>query len=103
MAANVARHLSTSRRMAHVYAVFQTQRFHERRKIVGISIHLVAVPRLAGSAVAAPVVRNAAISTGCQKQHLVLPRVGAERPAVAEYDRLPRTPVLVVNLRAVSG
>ena len=45
----------------------------------------------------APVVRDHAIATLAEEQHLPVPVVRAERPAVAEDDRLSLAPVLVVN------
>ena len=84
-------------------ASLQVERFDERREIVGVGVHLVAVPRLARAAVAAAVVRDAAVSAVGQKDHLVFPGVRAERPAVTEDDGLSRAPVLVINLRAVFG
>jgi len=38
-----------------------------------------------------------------QEQHPVFPRVRAQRPAVAEYNRLAGAPVHVKNARAVLG
>ena len=36
-----------------------------------------------------------------EEDHLSLPTIGTERPAVAEHDRLSCAPVLVIDLRAV--
>ena len=82
-------------------AFAQIERLDQRREVVGVGVHVVAVPGLARAAVAAAVVGDAAVAAGGQEQHLVFPGVGAERPAVAEDDRLPGAPVLVVDLRAV--
>src|SRR5271154_5455857 len=48
-----------------------------------------------------PVVGDAAVAAGGQKEHLVLKRVRAQRPAVAEDHRLPCPPVVIVDLRPV--
>jgi len=53
--------------------------------------------------VSAPIVRDAAVSLGGQKEHLILERVGVERPAMTEDYGLTRAPVLVVDLGAVLG
>src|SRR5262249_27250746 len=37
-----------------------------------------------------------------QKEHLVLEGVRAQRPAVAEHDRLSRSPVIEIDLGSVS-
>ena len=78
--------------------VFQIERFDQLRQVVGVGVHVVAAPGLARSAVAAPVVRDAAVAAGGQKEHLVLEGVGAQRPAVAEDNGLSAAPVFVVNL-----
>jgi hypothetical protein len=49
------------------------------------------------------VVKGRAQSVRGEKKHLVLEGVGAERPAVAENDRLAFTSVIVVDLCTVSG
>jgi hypothetical protein len=36
-----------------------------------------------------------------EKEHLRIPIVGGQRPAVAEHDRLSRSPIFVVDLCAV--
>src|SRR4029453_6789601 len=79
------------------------ERFDERREIVGVSVHVVAVPGLARATVAAPVVGDAAISVGSQEEHLIFPGIGRERPAMAEDNGLTLAPVLVIDLRAVFG
>jgi hypothetical protein len=48
-----------------------------------------------------PVVRNNAIAQLAEMQHLPVPIVRAQRPTVRENDRLPRAPILVVNLCSV--
>ena len=88
VAADVTRDLAAAGRMADVDGVLQIQCFHERGEIVGIGVHVVAVPRLTGSAVAAAIVRDAAVAVEAEEDHLVFPGVGAERPAVAEDDGL---------------
>jgi hypothetical protein len=53
----------------------QVQRFDECRKVVRVRIHVVAGPRLFGTTVAAAVMSDTAITTGRQKEHLVLERI----------------------------
>src|SRR5262245_59926529 len=71
----------------------------------GIVVHVVAVADLARPAVAAPVMGDDAVALPEEEEHLGVPVVAAQRPAVVEHDRLrvPRTPVLVVDLRPVFG
>src|SRR5690349_10330048 len=47
--------------------------------------------------------RDTAITALGNKQHLVFPRIRAERPAVTEYHGLPCAPVFVIDLCAVFG
>ena len=101
LAADVAGDFSAAGGMADMDRVIQVQRFDERREIVGVGIHLVAVPGLAGTAMAAAVMRDAAVTAVGQEHHLIFPGIRAKGPAMAEYDGLPFSPVLEVNLRAV--
>src|ERR1019366_7348563 len=80
---------------------FEIERFDESREVIGVRIHVVAVPRLTRAAMATTVMGDAAIAVGCQEEHLSLPTIGIQRPAMAEHDWLSRAPVLVVDLRAV--
>src|SRR5262249_62267597 len=51
----------------------------------------------------APVMRDHAEAVLRQEQHLAVPCVRAQRPAVRERDDRALAPVLVVDFRAVSG
>src|SRR5499427_5222945 len=51
----------------------------------------------------APVMRDRAEAVLRQEQHLAVPCVRAQRPAVRERDDRALAPVLVVDFRAVSG
>ena len=70
-------------------------------KIVGVVIEVVTIEHLTGAAVAAAIVGNHAIALLKEEQHLVVPVVGRQRPAVAEHDRLTLAPVLVIDFDAV--
>ncbi len=52
---------------------------------------------------AAAVMGDDAIAVLEEEQHLRVPVVGRQRPAVAEHDGLTRAPVLVEDLDAVLG
>jgi hypothetical protein len=84
-----------------VHRVAQVERRDELGEIVGVGVHLVAAPGLTRAAMPAAIVRDAAVAARRQEQHLVVPRIGRERPAVTEDDRLAGAPVLEVDLRAV--
>jgi hypothetical protein len=72
-------------------------------QVVGVGVHVIAGPGLTGAAVAAAVVRDAAESPRREEEHLRIPVVRAERPAVTEDHRLSAAPVLVIDLRPVFG
>src|SRR4030088_186460 len=50
---------------------------------------------------AAATVSDAPVSTRRQEEHLIVPGIGAERPPMAEDDRLTLAPVLEIDLRAI--
>src|ERR1700734_607963 len=60
-----------------------------------------AVPGLAGTPVSPPVVSNHAIAAFAEEQHLCVPIIGGQWPAVAKYDGLTLAPVLVIDLRSI--
>ena len=103
VAPDIADHLSAAGGGSDVDGILQIQGLGEGGKIVGIGIHVVAIPWLAGSAVPAAVMADGAESMRGKKDHLVFPRVCAEGPAVAEDDRLTGAPVFVVDGGSVFG
>ena len=82
--------------------VVQVEVLDDRGEIVGVVVHVVVVGDLRGPAVAAAVVRDDPVTRWQEEQHLVVPVVGRQRPAVAEHDRLARAPVLEEDVNAVA-
>ncbi len=103
MPSQVARYFAASGRMADMDSLLQIEMRRHCRKIVGIMIHVVSIARLGGPSVAAPVMGDDAIAVIEEEHHLRVPVIGAQRPAVAENNRLTRAPVLVKNLGSVFG
>ena len=101
VAADIAGDFAAARGEADQDGALQVERLDKLREVVGIGVHVVAAPGLARAAMSATVMGNAAIAVGGQEQHLSLPAIRIERPAVAEHHRLSCAPVLVVDLRAV--
>ena len=93
--ANVTRDLAAARRMADQRGIAHVERVEQCREIVGIRVHVVAGERLSRPAVTAPVVRDHAVAVLHEEQHLCVPCVGVQRPAVREHDRAADAPVLV--------
>jgi hypothetical protein len=67
VAADVAGDFAPARGVADVDRVLQVERFDERREVVGVGVHLVAIPGLARTAVAAAAMGDAAVSAGAQE------------------------------------
>src|SRR5260370_22466143 len=70
-------------------------------RLVGVVIHIVALPGLAGAAMAAPVMGDGTGALGGHEEQLVVPGVGVEGPAVTEDDGLARALVLVEDRRSI--
>jgi hypothetical protein len=83
--------------------IVQIEVVHEPRQVVGIRVHVVAVPRLARTAVAAAVVRDAPIPARSEKVHLIFERVGRQGPSMAKDHGPPGfdAPILIVDLASV--
>src|SRR5205807_9848232 len=64
-------------------------------------IHVMAASGLGGTAMSAPVVGYDAIAVLEEEQHLRVPIIGRQRPAVAKHDGLTFAPVLAVDLRPI--
>src|SRR5690606_36756193 len=71
------------------------------REVIGVAVHVVPRRGLARASVAAPVVRDDAVALLRQEEHLTVPRVRVQWPAVGEGDGWSGAPILVVDLRTV--
>ena len=83
--------------------VVQVERLDEGGQVVGVGVHLVAVPGLGGATVAAAVVGDDPVTVLGQEPRRGIPGIGVQRPAVAEDHGRPAAPVLVEDLCAVVG
>src|SRR5664279_5712752 len=101
MPPDVTGNFSAAGGVAHMDCVLEVEFFGKSCEVVGVSIHLVAIPGLGGTAVPSPVSRDDSIATLAEEQHLPVPVVRRERPTVTEHYGLARSPVLVINLRTV--
>src|ERR1700722_20283030 len=97
------RDLAATGGMADVDGVREIEMRRQRREVVGIVVHVVAVAGLGGSPVAPPVVSDDAIDVKDEEHNLGVPVIGRDRPSVAEHDGLAASPVLVEDLRAIGG
>ena len=69
-------------------ALRQVEMLDDRGGVGGVVVHVVAVADLARPAMAAPVMGDDAVALLEEVEHLRVPVVGAQRPAVMEDDRL---------------
>src|ERR1700759_4473476 len=88
--------------MPDMDGVMQVKLGRHRSQVVGVVVHVVTVAGLRGAPVSAPVMGDNPVAVMQEEQHLGVPVVGRERPAVAEDNRLSRAPVLVENLCAIA-
>src|ERR1700722_14451459 len=98
MAPDIAGHFAAAGRVADMDRVPEIEKIGELRQIVGVGVHVIAVPGLVRTAMATTVMGSHPVAVRCEEQHLAVPCVRTERPTVAEDDRLPGTPILEVNL-----
>src|SRR5580700_6373855 len=87
--------------MADMNRILEVEMCGQRRQVVGIVIHVMAVPGLAGAPVSPTVVSNHGISAFAEEQHLCVPIIGGQWPAVAKYHGLTLAPILVKDLRSI--
>src|SRR5437868_9009726 len=99
----IVHHLAAAGGMTDVNGILQTEMRGQSCEVVRIVIHVMAVAGLAGPAVAPAVMGDDAIAVILKEQHLRVPVIGRERPAMREHHWLTRTPILVINLGAVVG
>ena len=97
MPRDIADDLATASGMADHGRIFQIQMVHKLGESVGVLIHVVALPTLARTSMATPVMGNHAVSSLREKQHLRVPGIGAQRPSMRKGDDRPGAPVLVVD------
>src|SRR5438477_6721686 len=70
----------------------------QSRQVVGVMIHVMAPAGLGGAAVTSSVMGDDAIAFLEEEQHLRVPIIGRERPAMAEHDGLTFSPVLIIDV-----
>ena len=103
MTANIPGNLSASCGVSDVDRFFEIKLRRKLREIVCVSVHLVAVKRLGRSSVAATIVSDASKSARGEIEDLAIPVIRTQRPTVAKHNGLPRSKILVEDLRSVRG
>jgi len=94
MTADVTRHFAATSRVSDEGCVLQIQRFHYGSEVIGASVHVIPDRRLTGSPLPAPANCNTAVAVSNEEQHLAVPGIGVEEPAVGERSGWAFAPVL---------
>src|SRR4029077_19050844 len=98
---DVARNFSAASRVTHHGDVLEIQGLDHGCQIIGIPVHVVSGPSLAGSSVPTTIVSHDSEAVLCEQQQLTVPHIGIQWPSVREGDDWALAPVLVVDCRAV--
>lgn len=101
VAGHVTCHLTAAGGVPNMDRVPEFEMCHQGRDIGRVGVHLVAVFRLGGTSVSAAIMGDHAKALVEEEQHLRVPLVGRERPAVVKDDGLALAPVLEEDLRPV--
>src|SRR5262249_32215833 len=105
VARDVAGRFSATGGVADVDRVPQIEVLDHRGNVCRVMVHIVTIADLARAAVAASVMGDDAVALRGEEEHLVVPVVRAQWPAVVEDDRLRGaiTPVFEVDLHTALG
>src|SRR5690606_19824544 len=92
-------------RVSDMNRVFQIEFAHQLCDIGCVGVHLVAGIGLVRATVPASVMGDDAIALVKKEQHLIVPIVCTQRPAVMKHNGLPifRPPILVEDAGAILG
>src|SRR6516164_8937503 len=103
MACDITRDLPPAGGVADMDGVAEVQMLDDGSRVGSVVVHIVAVRHLARPPVTAAINADHPVALLDEKQHLSVPVVGTERPAMVEDNRLAASPVFVVDLCAVVG
>ncbi|MNY42434.1 hypothetical protein D3C86_1773230 [compost metagenome] len=101
MSRHITGHFTAPGGVTDVHGIPDIQVRHQFSDVGGVGVHVVADSGLGGAAMTAAIMGDDAKTLAEEEQHLRIPVVTGQWPAVVEYDRLTAAPVLVENLRAV--
>ncbi|MNE09224.1 hypothetical protein D3C80_1018950 [compost metagenome] len=105
MLGDITGNFAAAGRMADMDRILQVQMLGDGKCVGRIMVHVVTFRDLGRTAMATAVMGDDAIALGEEEQHLRVPVVRRQRPAMMENDRLGvlRAPVLVEDFDAVLG
>src|SRR5947208_16219437 len=102
MLSQIMRHLAAAGGMTNLHGVLPIKMRGSSRKVGGIVIHVMALARLGGPAVASSVMGDDAIAVFEEEQHLRVPVIGRQRPTMAEDDGLSFAPIFIIDVDVCS-
>src|SRR5689334_2818414 len=102
MTRQVMHDLAAARGMPHVNRILQPEMIGDRFQVVRVMVHVVAAAGLGGAAMSAPIGGDHAVTFAKEKEHLRIPIIRRERPAVTEDDGLSTAPVFIIDVDVLS-
>ena len=90
MAGEIVHHLAAAGGMADMDRILQVEVLGNRREVVSIMVHVMAVAGLRRAAMPAPVMRDHTIALAKEEQHLRIPVVSRKGPSMANTIGCPR-------------
>src|SRR5216684_6200785 len=84
--------------MADVNRILQVEMIGDGLQIIGVVVHVMSVAGLSRATMSAPISCNDTIALADEEEHLRVPIIRRERPAVTEHNRLPTAPVFIIDI-----
>src|SRR5208282_6779465 len=103
VAGQISDHLARAHRMADQADLVKIELIDHGGKIRGQRVVVVSAAGLAGASVTAPIVSDAANAPVGQVSRLIVPGVGVQAPGREKYNRSAVAPVLIEQVRAITG
>src|ERR1700732_345344 len=98
MAPDITRHFAAAHRKAEQGDLLEIEHLEQGLQIIGEGVVLVTIPWLSRAAEATTVMSDDPIAMFGEKQRLVFPAIGVQRPAVGQDHCWTVAPILVVDL-----
>ena len=89
--------------MADKHGILEIETFHQLGEIIGVGVHVITLPGLAGPPMSPAIMSDTAIATAGQEEHLIFKGVGVEAIRVIKDNGLPFPPIFKIEFRAVFG
>ena len=89
MTSNIARHHSPAGGVANQHGVLQIERFHQLGEIIGVGVHVITLPRLAGPPMPPAISGDTPVALAGQEEHLIFKGVRVEAIRVVKDNGCP--------------